>query len=634
MRKRLAFITIAMIVAGISTECVYANEENEAIIISEELGEIDSDIIDDSESGKIETNIIIESQEIYNGNISVTSADVITPVIQTSTLKCDKTSYEVGDTVTVTVEASDDVGISTIMATYVTPETNSWAYMYFTYDSTLGLYKGTMNVTDSLESGNWYIRFIRATDTSGNSVTYDGVSSLYGMNADLSGATFTIGNVEIEAESETEIETEIEIESETVIETEIESEIETELETEIESEADIEYSGTALCTEAMVISSGKETLSDTSINKNIFIAQNAELITSGNVTITGNVYVFGTLTNAGKLTVSGSVYCLHYGSMFSAGDYSYGYFNSSGSVSVSGLYVVDTYLKNGIPTVIHSSTENRILTEATCTENGLSEAVCSDCGEIISTQTITATGHTLGEWTTTKAATCATEGTQVLKCTVCGKTVNTRTIAVVAHNYGEWETTAKATVFLAETQTRSCNVCGATESKNVGSKLTPTIKVNATSIKLKVKQSTTALKVTGLADGDSIKSWKSSNTKIVTVNSKGKITAKNKTGKATITVTLASGKTQKINVTVQKTAVKTTKISGVSKTLKLKKGKTATLSPVITPITSLQKVTYSSSNKKVATVNSKGKVVAKKKGTTTITIKSGSKTFKCKVTVG
>ncbi len=45
------------------------------------------------------------------------------------------------------------------------------------------------------------------------------------------------------------------------------------------------------------------------------------------------------------------------------------------------------------------------------------------------------------------------------------------------------------------------------------------------------------------------------------------------------------------------------------------------------------KITWKSSNKKVATVSSKGKVTAKKKGKATITAKVAGKTYKCKVTV-
>ncbi|MEO2634389.1 Ig-like domain-containing protein [Blautia wexlerae] len=43
--------------------------------------------------------------------------------------------------------------------------------------------------------------------------------------------------------------------------------------------------------------------------------------------------------------------------------------------------------------------------------------------------------------------------------------------------------------------------------------------------------------------------------------------------------------------------------------------KKLTLKPVISPITSQEKVTYSSSNKKIATVSSSGVITGKKKGT-------------------
>ena len=163
------------------------------------------------------------------------------------------------------------------------------------------------------------------------------------------------------------------------------------------------------------------------------------------------------------------------------------------------------------------------------------------------------------------------------------------------------------------------------------------MKVNATKLPLKTKQKTKVLKVSGLAKGDFVTTWKSSNTKAVKVsgstNGTCTITAGKKTGKATITVTLKSGLKKNIKITVQKKAVKTQKITGVVKKVRLKKGKTMTLKPAVTPLTSLQKVTYKSNNKKVATVTSKGVIKAKKKGTAVITVRSRSKTVKCKITV-
>lgn len=64
------------------------------------------------------------------------------------------------------------------------------------------------------------------------------------------------------------------------------------------------------------------------------------------------------------------------------------------------------------------------------------------------------------------------------------------------------------------------------------------------------------------------------------------------------------------------------------KSVTLNKGKT-TLKVTGTK----KKVKWSSSNKKIATVTSKGKVTAKKAGTTYITARVNGKTLKCKVVV-
>lgn len=131
-----------------------------------------------------------------------------------------------------------------------------------------------------------------------------------------------------------------------------------------------------------------------------------------------------------------------------------------------------------------------------------------------------------------------------------------------------------------------------------------------------------------------LKKVKTSNSKVAVISSKtGKITAK-KAGKATITVTYTNGKQQIFNVKVQNKTVKTTALSVNKKNIILqKKGKTFQLKVNVFPVTSQQKVTYKSSNKKVATVSAKGKITARKKGNATITIKSGSKKITCKVTV-
>lgn len=240
--------------------------------------------------------------------------------------------------------------------------------------------------------------------------------------------------------------------------------------------------------------------------------------------------------------------------------------------------------------------------------------------------------HSYGKGKQIKAATYKTTGLMRYTCQVCGYE-KTETIPVIAHTHKyTWKTTAKATVFRPAKQEGTCSLCGKKQTRNYGSKLKATIKLNVSSITLKRKQATTKAKVS-MAYGDSIKSWASSNKKIVTVDKKGKIKAGTKTGTAKITVTLKSGKKATLKVKVQTAKVKTTKISGLKKKLTIKKGKSVTLKPVVSPITSQEKVTYRSSNKKIATVSSKGVVKGRRKGTVTITVKSGKVTKKIKITV-
>lgn len=205
--------------------------------------------------------------------------------------------------------------------------------------------------------------------------------------------------------------------------------------------------------------------------------------------------------------------------------------------------------------------------------------------------------------------------------------------AGAGHSWTSWKTVSAATVFQAAKQTRTCQRCKISENRTSGSKLKPTIQTNTNSFPLKVKQTTTKLKVTGLAAGDRVVSWKSSNPKILTVTANGKLKAGKKTGKATLTITLASGLKKQIKVKVQKKAVKTTKISVPRTRIVIKKGRKQQLKPVITPITSLQKITFSSSNKKIVSVNKKGRITARKKGRAKITIRSGSKKKVVTVTV-
>lgn len=290
--------------------------------------------------------------------------------------------------------------------------------------------------------------------------------------------------------------------------------------------------------------------------------------------------------------------------------------------------------ENKLPATGHTWSEDYVVDkEATCTEAGEKSKHCTICDAKEDVQEIPALGHDFVS-KVTKKATCTADGTLTYTCSRCNET-KTETIKATGHKWSNWKRATAATVFKPEVQTRKCSACNKSETRNVGKKLAPKATLNASTVTLKVKQSTSRLKVTRLAKGDSVKSWKSSNSKIFTVRGKSngtcKITGK-KSGTAKLQITLASGLKKTVKVKVQTAAVKTSKIT-VSKNVTVRKGKRVTLKPVITPFTSRQKVTYTSSNKKIATVSSKGVVTGKKKGTVKITVKSGSKSVKVTVKV-
>lgn len=284
----------------------------------------------------------------------------------------------------------------------------------------------------------------------------------------------------------------------------------------------------------------------------------------------------------------------------------------------------------------HTKTEIRNKKAATCKEEGYTgDTYCVTCGKkLASGETIAKTDH---DWTITETeATCEHDGMKTYTCDICG-TTKSEPIKASGHKFGAWTTTKEADVFSKEEQKRTCSICGKTETRTIGDKLKATISTNAASLKLKKKQSTTKFTVTGLAKGDYVTSITSSNNKIVTVtgnkNGTCKIKVGSKTGKATITIKLASGLTKQIKVSVQKKAVTCSKIKNVPKTIKLKKKQTYQLKPMIEPITCTDKAKYKSSNKKTAKVTTSGKITAVKKGKTKVTVVVGKKKFVCTVNV-
>lgn len=295
-----------------------------------------------------------------------------------------------------------------------------------------------------------------------------------------------------------------------------------------------------------------------------------------------------------------------------------------------------TYVET-IPATGHQHTEVRDKKEVTCEEDGYTgDTYCKDCGQLISKGAVVkATGHSWNSGKVTEAATCKKEGTKIYTCKNCGET-KTETIPATGHKFDSWKTVKAQSIYSGAVQKRTCNACGKKETRIVGDKLKPVLKVNTPKLQLKCRQKTQKFTLTDIAKGDSVKSWVSSNKKIVTVSGKPNgtciIKAGKKTGSAKITITMRSNLKKTIGVKVQKKAVACTFIKNVPKKLTLKRKRSYQLKPVINPITCTYKAKYKTSNKKIVKVTSKGKITAVKKGKAKITVMVGKKKFGCMVT--
>ena len=234
--------------------------------------------------------------------------------------------------------------------------------------------------------------------------------------------------------------------------------------------------------------------------------------------------------------------------------------------------------------------------EATCEEEGYTgDIYCKKCGETLQKGTVIAsTGHRTKELRNVKAASCESDGySGDTYCKDCGEKLESGTvIPATGHSFGEYEVVKEPTSTEEGLKSRTCSVCGKVESVMIP------------------KKENTDQKETGTKDTD--KDQKETETKDTDKNQQQTETPDTK----------------------PKPAKKTTKkIKLNRKKLTLKKGKTFKLKVTLTPKDSQDKITYKTSNRKIATVSKTGKIKAKKKGKVKITVISGKKKAVCTVKV-
>ena len=258
----------------------------------------------------------------------------------------------------------------------------------------------------------------------------------------------------------------------------------------------------------------------------------------------------------------------------------------------------------------HSWDAGKVTTKATCTEEGEKTFTCSICGNT-KTEKVSTTDHQHMEIRNQKNPTCKEAGySGDTYCADCGVKISSgKTIAKTKnHNWDGGVITTEPTCTERGEKTFTCTICGNTDTK----------KVNATG------HSYGAYKVVKEPTN------KRKGLKSKTCSVCGKIVYE-AIPKTNFSPTDSSETNPDQNPqTSQKT---TRKIKLNRRKLTLKKGKSFRLKVTLTPADSQDKITYKTSNKKIATVSKTGKIKAKKKGKVKITVISGKKKAVCTVKV-
>ena len=118
----------------------------------------------------------------------------------------------------------------------------------------------------------------------------------------------------------------------------------------------------------------------------------------------------------------------------------------------------------------HSVGEYTETKAPTCTEDGEKTVECSVCGEDF-TEVIPAMGHSTLNYETTKEPTCTEKGEAMAVCSNCDEEFS-KEIPALGHSFGDWVVITEATIESEGEKERECTVCGDKETAVIA-KLAP-----------------------------------------------------------------------------------------------------------------------------------------------------------------
>ena len=347
------------------------------------------------------------------------NVDSEAPVIDVSSVKLSTKSATTGDTVKISIKITDNVDVDRAVIQLINYDTGKiigWTNL--TYNETTGLYEYSLEITDDISNGHWYIDNIQAYDAANNASMESFKRNEYG---------FIVKDTKADSESPV-----IDVNS-------------------------IDFNN-------------KSATTGDTVKISIKITDNVEV---GRAVIQLINYDTGKIIGWTNLTYNEATELYEY-SLKITDDIPNGhwYIDNIQAYDAANNASMESFKRNEYGFIVtrnnvdvHKWNNGVILQQPTCTKKGETIFECSLCHET-KTEELKALGHDYSkEWTIDKKATCTESGSKSHHCTRCDSKADATVIPKLAHNYDNGVITTSPTCTKSGVKTYTCKDCKTTKTE-------------------------------------------------------------------------------------------------------------------------------------------------------------------------
>ena len=349
------------------------------------------------------------------------NVDSEAPVIDVSSVKLSTKSATTGDTVKISIKIKDNVGVNRAfiqLINYDTGKIIGWTNL--TYNETTGLYEYSLEITDDIPNGHWYIDNIQAYDAANNASMESFKRNEYG---------FIVKDTKADSESP------------------------------------------VIDVNSIDFNTKSATTGDT-VKISIKITDNVEV---GRAVIQLINYDTGKIIGWTNLTYNETTGLYEY-SLEITDDIPNGhwYIDNIQAYDAANNASMESFKRNEYGFIVtrnnvdvHKWNNGVILQQPTCTKKGETIFECSLCHET-KTEELKALGHDYSkEWTVDKKATCTEEGSKSYHCTRCDEKTGVTVIPKTSHNFDNGVITTSPTCTKSGVKTFTCKDCKTTKTEEL-----------------------------------------------------------------------------------------------------------------------------------------------------------------------